>query len=94
MAYSSQDGTLEKGTALTFGSWTYIADGSGGFISHLDDCQAVEPFSTSQPNNSVAPAAGVGNPPEDPRKEKNLIWSTNIGLTPMCRLLPMITIWI
>jgi len=71
MASPNRDDTLEKGMTLTFGSWTCIPDGLAGFISHLDDCQAVEPFSTSQPNNSVAPAAGVENPPEDSQEGEN-----------------------
>ena len=45
MASPSQDGILEKGTALTFRSWTCIANGSGGFTSHLDDRQAEESYS-------------------------------------------------
>ena len=90
MAYSSQDGTLEKGTALTFGSWTYIADGSGGFISHLDDRQAEESDSINRhlSNNSAAPAATVENPPEDTQEGENS------DLIPMCRSLPTITIQI
>jgi len=67
MASPSQDGTLKKGTTLTFGSWTCITDGSGGFISHLNDHQAEESDSTHQhlPNNFAAPAAAIENPPED-----------------------------
>ena len=71
MASPSQDGTLEKGTALTFGTWICITDGSGGgsggFISQLDDRQAEELDSTNQqpPNNSAASAAVAENPPED-----------------------------
>jgi len=54
MASPSQDGTLKKGTTLTF-------------ISHLNDHQAEESDSTHQhlPNNLAAPAAAIENPPED-----------------------------
>ena len=95
MASPSQDDTLENGTTLTFGSWTCIADGSGDFISHLDDLQAEELDSTNQqhPNNSAALAAAAENPPEDSQEEKKILTlSTDTAPTTMCHLPPMTTI--
>ena len=68
IASPNHDDALEKGTPFTFGSWTCIADGSGGFTNHFDDRQAVESVSTNQhlSKNSAAPAAGAKNPPEEP----------------------------
>ena len=37
MASSNSGNILEKGRILSFGSWIYIADGSGGFTSHIAD---------------------------------------------------------
>ena len=64
---------LEEGTTFTFGSWTCIADGSGGFTNHLADQESVESNSTDQlpPNNSAAPEANIENPLEDLQKEEN-----------------------
>ena len=31
----SDDPMPKEGTTLNFGSWVYVADGSGGFTSHL-----------------------------------------------------------
>jgi len=63
---------LEEGTTFTFGSWTCIADGSGGFTNHLADQESVESNSTDQllSNNSASQAAITKNPPEDPQEEK------------------------
>ena len=60
MASSNFDNALEKGTTLTFGSWTYVADGSGGFTNHLANQEEMESSSTNQiplPNNLAAQAA-------------------------------------
>ena len=35
MAGSSDANNMPKGTTLVFGSWACMADGSGGFSSHL-----------------------------------------------------------
>ena len=72
MASPDQDGTLEKGRAVTFGSWTSVADGSGGYINHLVDHQLEKSNSSWQqlPNNSAALAAAVQNPPEDSQEEE------------------------
>ena len=48
MASPNHDDALEKGTTCTFGSWTYIADGSGDFTNHLDDREDLESDSTNQ----------------------------------------------
>ena len=71
MASSNGDNALEKGTTFTFQSWTYIADGSGGFTNHLDDHESMESNFIDQfpPNNSAAPAANTENPPKDSRDE-------------------------
>ena len=73
MASPNCDNALEKGTILTFGSWTYIADGSGGFTNHLADQESMESNSTDQlpPNNSAAPEANTENPLKDLQKEEN-----------------------
>ena len=60
MASSNFDNALEKGTTLTFGSWTCVADGSGGFTNHLANQEEMESSSTNQiplPNNLAAQAA-------------------------------------
>ena len=72
-ASPDHNGTLEKGTALTFGSWTCVADGSGGFTSHMDGQRLEESdFSNQQlPNNSAALAAVAQDLPEDSWEEEN-----------------------
>ena len=37
MGSPNHDDALDKGTTLTFMSWTCVADGSGGFTNYLDD---------------------------------------------------------
>ena len=73
MASSNFDNALDKGTTLTFGSWTCVADGSGGFTNHLADQDSMESNPTYQlpSNNSAAPVASAKNPPEDSREEEN-----------------------
>ena len=73
MASPDHDGTLEKGTTLTFGSWTCIADRLGGFTNNLNDQRSVEPNSTYHHplNNAAASATGVEDPPEDIQEEEN-----------------------
>ena len=70
MGSPNHDDALDKGTTLTFMSWTCVADGSGCFTNHLDDHQVVESIPTNQHllNNSTALEAGVENPPEDPQE--------------------------
>ena len=46
MASPNHDDALKKGTTFTFGSWTCVADGSGGFSNHLDDHTNVDLYST------------------------------------------------
>ena len=73
MASPNCDNALEKGTILTFGSWTYIADGSGGFTKHLEDHESVESNSTDHlpSNNSTAAMTNTENPPEETREDEN-----------------------
>ena len=56
MASPNRDDTLEKDMTFTFGAWTCVADGSGGFSNHLDDHTSVELDSTNpqSSNNSAA----------------------------------------
>ena len=56
MGSPNHDDALDKGTTLTFMSWTCVADGLGGFINHLDNHQDVGSVSTNQnlPDNSAA----------------------------------------
>ena len=73
MASPNRNDALDQGTTFTFGSWTCVVDGSGGFTNHLDGCEVVESISTNQHllNNSATSAAGAENPPEDPQGEEN-----------------------
>ena len=41
MASPNRNDALDQGTTFTFRSWTYVADGSGGFTNHLDDHESV-----------------------------------------------------
>ena len=50
MVRSSDANNLPKGTTLVFGSWSCMADGSGGFSSHLITPKASE----SKTNNQSA----------------------------------------
>ena len=50
MARSSDANSVPEGTTLVFGSWSYTADGSGGFSSHLITPKASE----SKTNNQSA----------------------------------------
>ena len=72
-ASPNHDGTLEKGTTLTFGSWSCMADGSGGFTNRLDDQRPEESDSPNQQlpqqlDSSSCRSAGF---PEDFQKEEN-----------------------
>jgi len=42
MASLNLDNILEKGTTLSFGDWIFVADGSGGFTTHLSGEQNIE----------------------------------------------------
>ena len=56
MASPNRNDALDQGTTFTFRSWTYVADGSGGFTNHLDDHECVESNSNDQlPSNNPAP---------------------------------------
>ena len=50
MAKSNQANNVPEGTTLVFGSWSCMADGSGGFSSHLITPKASE----SKTNNQSA----------------------------------------
>jgi len=68
------DNTLEKGMTLSFGACTYIADGSGGFTSHLADPEDAELSHTEEncaQDNSAAQAAIMQNPPENIQEKEN-----------------------
>ena len=41
----------DEGTTFVFGSWICIANGSGGFNSHLAESKGLEASSTTQHNN-------------------------------------------
>ena len=46
---SSDANNVPEGTTLVFGSWAYMADGSGGFSSHLVTPNSPKPKITPQP---------------------------------------------
>ena len=74
MASSDSCNVLEKGTILSFGSWIYVADGSGGFASHLVDPESIEPSLNNEalvPNNSATQVANTENTPEESQGEEN-----------------------
>ena len=74
MASSNSSNVLEKGTILSFGSWIYIADRSGGFTSHLVNPENVESSLDNEaliPNNSVTQVANTENTPEESQGEEN-----------------------
>jgi len=48
MAGSSDANNMPKGTTLVFGSWACMADGSGGFSSHLVTPNSPKPKTISQ----------------------------------------------
>ena len=48
MARSSDANNVPKGTTLFFGSWACMADGSGGFSSHLVTPDLPKPKTTPQ----------------------------------------------
>jgi len=48
MAGSSDANNVPEGTTLVFGSWAYMADGSGGFSSHLVTPNSPKQKTTSQ----------------------------------------------
>ena len=48
MAGSSDANNIPEGTTLVFGSWACMADGSGGFYSHLLTPNSPKPKTTSQ----------------------------------------------
>ena len=76
MASSNSGNILEKGRILSFGSWIYIADGSGGFTSNLVNSENVERSLLNEAlsqDNSAAPVADLESPPEDPGRKKNSI---------------------
>jgi len=73
MASSDSCNVLEKGTILSFGSWIYVADGSGGFASHLVDPESIEPSLNNEalvPNNSATQVANTENTPEESQGEE------------------------
>ena len=49
MAKSSDANNVPEGTALVFGSWACMADGSGGFSSHLVTPKKAESKTNNQP---------------------------------------------
>ena len=74
MASPNSDNILEKGTILSFGAWTYIADGSGGFTSHLADPENAGSHHTDvdlAQDNLATQAATTQNPPENTQEEEN-----------------------
>ena len=48
MAGSSNANSVPEGTTLVFGSWAFMADGTGGFSSHLVTPNSPKPKTTSQ----------------------------------------------
>ena len=48
MAGSSDANNVPEGTTLVFGSWACMADGSGGFSSHLVTPNSPKPKTSSQ----------------------------------------------
>jgi hypothetical protein len=42
---------LDEGTTFIFGSWIYVANGSGGFKNHLADSRKPEAFSATRHSN-------------------------------------------
>ena len=76
MASSNSDNILEKGMLLSFGSWIYIANGSGGFTSHLVDLENMEPHLSDEilaQNNSETQVASQKTLLRTPRRKKILI---------------------
>jgi hypothetical protein len=56
MASFNSGNVPEKGTILSFGSWIYVSDRSGGFTSHLVNPENVESSLVDKaltPNNSA-----------------------------------------
>ena len=49
MAESSDANNVPEGTTLVFGSWACMADGSGGFSSHLVTPNSPKPKITPKP---------------------------------------------
>ena len=45
--------TIDRGTTFVFGSWVYIANGSGGFDSHLNNPTEPEAISSRSCNHAV-----------------------------------------
>jgi len=56
MAFTNSAFILEEGTILIFGSWVYVADGQGGFSSHLADSQGprINPLPSSGNSDHLA----------------------------------------
>ena len=74
MASSNPGNVLEKGTILSFGSWIHIADGSGGFTSHLVNPENIEPSLADEaltPINLATQVANMENAPVDSQEEEN-----------------------
>ena len=51
MASSDLTNVPEQGTTILFGSWHYVADGLGGFTSHLAEPENMEANATIQVGN-------------------------------------------
>ena len=74
MASYEFDNILEKGTTLSFGAWTFVEDGSGGFTSHLSDEESTKPPRHDDgptQNNLSAQADSMPNLHEDPQEAQN-----------------------
>ena len=80
----NSDSVLAKGTTITFGSWVLIADGSGGFDSHLVDPNA--PGSSKSTRRRVADefVDHLNKIPlhADVKKSKNNLILTQLSLLP------------
>jgi hypothetical protein len=74
MASSNSCNVLEKGTILSFRSWIYVVDGSGGFASHLVEPENVESSLDNEafiPNNSATQVVIIENTPKESQGEEN-----------------------
>ena len=74
MASSNFNNILENDTILSFEIWICIADGSGGFTSHLADPENAGSHHTDvdlAQDNLAAQAATTQNPPKNTQEEEN-----------------------
>jgi len=51
-SFNFEPAVLDEGTTFIFGSWVCIANGSGGFNSHLTNLMNSESFSPASPSES------------------------------------------